>query len=147
MAGLPTISPEEKRQAEEKLSAVRQKIIGLTAQLQEAEDKDLPRITRDLQIQRVSYMILREVVNDLVDPTTYRELTLLNKMAEAADPEERQNLKEQEEEALAAEGRLSAIGVDPASAGHLIRAYQALEGIMDINERAREKQRSAHVGE
>ncbi|CAN5832130.1 hypothetical protein BH24ACT15_BH24ACT15_33500 [soil metagenome] len=103
----------------------------LTSELRKAGDEELPRIARELQLQRVSFLILREVANDLADPTTYRELQLLAKLVEKADPEDLALRIQQDEEATAAAQRLNAVGLDPESASGMVRVLESLRQVMD----------------
>lgn len=130
---------EEQLAAEIELRHVRTRLMELTSELRRASDEDLPRIARELQLQRVSFLILREVANDLADPTTYRELQLLTKLVEKADPEEAGVRAVQEEEASAAAERLRSVGVDPESAGNMVRVFESLRKVMD-GEDARARQ-------
>ncbi len=64
------------------------------------------------------------------DPTTYRELSLLNKMTLADDDPENPDSPAQLEMAEASE-RLSSIGIDPDSAGTMVRIFNQLREAMN----------------
>jgi hypothetical protein len=96
---------------------------------------------RDLQRARVTKLCLKEIVTDLADPTTYREMTLLNRLITGHDPEEEAAKRMDAEAELAAQGRLDAIGVDPESAGDLVRALNALSSLM---QKDKDAARDAH---
>lgn len=75
-------------------------------------------------------LALREIAMDLADPTTYRELTLLNRMLTGHDPEEDAARQAQADEEEAGRQRLEDIGLEPESAGSMVKALSALERIM-----------------
>lgn len=120
--------------AQARLEAIERRILQLSVDAETAEDKEIPRLMRELQRARVAKLCLKEIVTDLADPTTYREMTLLNKLITGVDPEEEAAKRMQLEEELAAEDRLSKVGVDPERADGLVRALNALSSLMNRND-------------
>lgn len=93
------------------------------------EEKDIPKLSRRAQRLRVASLMLREVITDIADPTTYRELTLLNKLA-ASGTFEGEDEAEAALEAEAARGRLADVGLNPEDASDMVRALHALQTVM-----------------
>jgi len=83
----------------------------------------------------VAFLVLKEITTDLADPTTYRELTLLNSMVEKNEGDDPLLRAQQEEEAEAAAQRLRNVGVTPETAMGMIRVFQSLEQVMNGTER------------
>jgi hypothetical protein len=126
---------EAKSRAESKLKEVNLQIEHLVGDLLTADEKDIPKLTRQGQRLRVASLLLREIVMDLADPTTYRELTLLNKLLTGHDPEEEAAKEDAELEAAEVEARLAGVGVNPAAAGDLVRALNALRAVTEAHDR------------
>lgn len=95
----------------------------LAEKLRTAADADIPKLNREVQRARVAMMVLREITTDLADPTTYRELTLLNKLVAQVEGDLEETV---ELEAQKATDRMAEIGVSPTQAEGLVRVLNAL---------------------
>lgn len=116
--------PEEvKEQARLDLQRVQQDLRVLAEKLRTAADADIPKLNREVQRARVAMMVLREITTDLADPTTYRELTLLNKLVAQVEGDLEETV---ELEAQKATDRMAEIGVSPTQAEGLVRVLNAL---------------------
>lgn len=124
-------SPEKQR-ADAQLREVNQQILQVVGELSSCDEKDIPKVTRRAQRLRVMSLMLREISTDLADPTTYRELSLLNKLVAGGEvSEEETNVLEEE----AQRARLSDAGLDPDSASDMVRALRALETVLSHDTR------------
>ena len=129
----PQMDPAEaaaREQARKNLTAVKQQIHDLTMQLMTAEQKEVPELTQKLQRLRIGMLMLREIVEDVSDPNAHKELHLLRKMTDEANPED----DEEEQERMDDDERrhrLLSVGLNPESAGGMVRALQALEKVME----------------
>jgi hypothetical protein len=117
--------------ARRRLLAVKQQIQLKSAELLEAEPAQMQHLTQELQRLRVAMLMLREIVEDVADPTTYRELSLLNKMITGHDPEQEALRREQQQGQQEAEERIARVGLTPAGAGSMVRVIQSLQAVMD----------------
>ena len=125
------LEAETREHARRQLQAVKQRIQEKSVALLSAEPAQLPTLTQELQRLRVAMLMLREIVEDVADPTTYRELSLLNKMITGHDVEQEALRKEQvlgEQEAV---DRIAKVGLSPESAGSMVRVLQSLQGVMN----------------
>lgn len=92
--------------------------------------RELIKTARRLQRLRIVALLQQEIIVGSADPTTYRELTLLNKMTLADDDPDNPDSPMQMELAEAAE-RLAGVGIDPDSAGTMVRIFNTLREAMN----------------
>ena len=128
----PEVDPAEaaaREQARKNLTAVKQQIHDLTMELMSAEQVKVPELTQRLQRLRIGMLMLREIVEDVSDPNAHKELHLLQKMTDEADPEEGEDEQEQSADDERRR-RLASVGLNPDNAGGMVRVFRALETIM-----------------
>jgi hypothetical protein len=128
---LDPLEAETRENARRRLMAVKQHIQAKSSELLLAEPGQLQTLTQELQRLRVAMLMLREIVEDVADPTTYRELNLLNKMITGHDPSEEALRKEQAQGEQDAVERLANVGLTRESAGGMVRVLQSLQGVMN----------------
>lgn len=124
-----------KQRAKSQLVEIQQQIQRAAGRLNDDDlpGKEMRDVAMQLQRLRVAALLQREIILDTADPTTYRELQLLNKMNTAGelgeDPAAEIELAERQE-------RVREAGIDPESASSMVRVFNALREAMD-GERAR----------
>ena len=115
---------------------VKQQIQEKTAAMMMASPSDLTKLAQDLQRLRVAMLTLKEIVEDVADPNTYKELALLNKMMTGHDPEAEALREEQERGDEQARERLDRAGLKPEQAGSMVRVLEALRSVMEKQKRS-----------
>jgi len=116
---------------------VKQSIQEKSASMLTAEPKEVPLLAQELQRLRVSMLMLREIVEDIADPNTYREISLLNKMMTGLDPEEDAKRREQQQGEMDAQERMTDAGLDPERAGSIVRVLESLKSVMESQSNGR----------
>lgn len=132
-SALPEVDPEEaaaREQARKDLTSVKKQIHELTMKLLVAASGEVPVLTERLQRLRISMLMLREIVEDVVDPNSYKELALLKKMIDGAEPDEGEEEEQEKTADRERRERLANVGLNPDNAGSMVRVLRALEAAM-----------------
>lgn len=125
---LPDERPLTVERAEQLLRAKTQELLT-------AEPARIPAITLELQRLRVATQVLRELDAKGVDPNTYREVALLNRLLHGRDIENEAEKKKSADEAERATAVLRARGIEPESAQRIMKVLQSVVGAGVVDDR------------
>jgi hypothetical protein len=115
-------------EADQELADARAKLRETAALLPTAKNRDIPKLLGRIQKLRVLVMVLQETqAGSKPDKDTYREMSLLNRMAPALAGQDDSDDDDAASEALdASRSSLEAFGIDAQSAARLTTTLEAM---------------------
>ena len=111
------------------LDEAKDELRALTNELRTADNKRIKQLSIKVQRQRVTVLLLQEAHTGIADPSTHRELSLLNKLVAGRsldEMDEEQAREETQQRQQAAVSRLQARGASEATAQRVVRVLGAV---------------------